>query len=84
MSRALSQSSIAPLSSSGRARPWVARPGPAPAPSRWIRLVDTLVLWQERFRSRQTLAGMDDRMLRDVGLSRADLEPEIRKPVWRP
>jgi len=27
---------------------------------------------------------MDDRMLRDVGLSRADLEPEIRKPVWRP
>jgi uncharacterized protein YjiS (DUF1127 family) len=27
---------------------------------------------------------MDDHLLRDIGLSRADLEHEIEKPFWRP
>lgn len=42
-----------------------------------------LVLWQERARERRRLATLDERLLRDVGLSRADIEQEIRKPFWQ-
>jgi uncharacterized protein YjiS (DUF1127 family) len=42
----------------------------------------TLVVWQERVRERRRLAALDDRLLRDVGLSRADTEQEIHKPFW--
>ena len=34
-------------------------------------------------RQRRQLARLDDYMLRDIGLSRADVEPEIKKPFWR-
>jgi uncharacterized protein YjiS (DUF1127 family) len=27
---------------------------------------------------------LDDRMLRDIGLARADVENEAGKPFWRP
>ena len=42
------------------------------------------VRWGERRRQRQHLARLDDRMLRDLGLSRADVQIEIDKPFWRP
>jgi uncharacterized protein YjiS (DUF1127 family) len=42
-----------------------------------------LILWQERASQRQHLSMIDGRGLRDVGLRRADLAPEIRKPFWR-
>jgi uncharacterized protein YjiS (DUF1127 family) len=42
-----------------------------------------LLLWQERATERHHLSMAEDRMLRDVGLTRADLAPEIRKPFWR-
>jgi uncharacterized protein YjiS (DUF1127 family) len=32
---------------------------------------------------RRHLARMDDRLLRDIGLSRADAKREINKPFWR-
>lgn len=32
---------------------------------------------------REHLASFDDRMLQDIGLSRADVEREYRKPFWR-
>jgi uncharacterized protein YjiS (DUF1127 family) len=38
--------------------------------------------WQVRARQRNHLARLDDRMLRDVGLSRSDVEREWRKPFW--
>ena len=43
----------------------------------------TLLLWQDRARQRAHLASLDDRMLRDIGLSRADVTGEASKPFWR-
>ncbi len=39
--------------------------------------------WRSRALERHALRSLDDRMLRDVGLSRADLERELQKPFWR-
>jgi uncharacterized protein YjiS (DUF1127 family) len=33
-------------------------------------------------RERNTLAELDDRALKDIGLSRADVEGEIQRPIW--
>ncbi|MBI3452193.1 MAG: DUF1127 domain-containing protein [Rhodospirillales bacterium] len=43
----------------------------------------TLLAWQVRTRERAHLAALDERMLHDVGLSRADVDNETSKPVWR-
>jgi uncharacterized protein YjiS (DUF1127 family) len=43
----------------------------------------SLVIWQERLRQRHTLAALDDRMLRDMGLSRSDIDAETRKGFWQ-
>jgi uncharacterized protein YjiS (DUF1127 family) len=37
----------------------------------------------ERQRTRRDLDGLDDRMLRDIGVSRYDVEIELRRPWWR-
>lgn len=47
-----------------------------------IRSVDLLFEWRSRASERHVLRSLDDRMLRDVGLSRADVERELRKPFW--
>jgi uncharacterized protein YjiS (DUF1127 family) len=39
--------------------------------------------WRERSRSRRSLRDLDERMLRDIGLTPADVERECRKPFWR-
>jgi len=44
---------------------------------------DQALLWAERARQRRQLAELDDYMLRDLGLSRADVAGEIRKPFWQ-
>ncbi len=46
-------------------------------------IVDLLLTWHERARQRRHLRSLDDHMLRDIGLSRADLEVEADKPFWR-
>ncbi len=43
---------------------------------------ETLLVWQERASQRRALAQLDARMLQDVGLSRADVDLELRKPFW--
>lgn len=43
-----------------------------------------LLLWHERARQRHLLMELDDRMLKDMGISRADAYHEARKPFWRP
>lgn len=60
----------------------VARVAPARQPMLVV-LADRLMTWIERARSRRTLGGLDDRMLRDFGADRATIYPEIQKPFWR-
>ena len=43
----------------------------------------TLVLWQRRREQRRYLLSLDDRLLRDIGLSRVEAEVEADKPFWR-
>lgn len=43
----------------------------------------TLLVWRERTRQRRELAALDDRMLTDLGLTRAAVEDEAGKPFWR-
>ena len=38
----------------------------------------------ERARQRRQLAELSDAMLRDIGLTRSDVDAETRKPFWRP
>ena len=47
-----------------------------------IRSLDLIFQWRSRAAERRVLGSLDDRMLRDVGLSRADVERELRKPFW--
>lgn len=42
-----------------------------------------LRMWRERAWLRRELPTIDPRMLRDIGLTRAELEREIEKPIWR-
>jgi uncharacterized protein YjiS (DUF1127 family) len=39
--------------------------------------------WRQRSRDRAQLAVLDERMLRDIGISRGDVLGEINKPFWR-
>jgi uncharacterized protein YjiS (DUF1127 family) len=48
-----------------------------------VSAMDTVLDWQDRARQRHNLLEMDDHLLRDIGLSRADLENEAAKPFWR-
>jgi uncharacterized protein YjiS (DUF1127 family) len=48
------------------------------------RAVDLLLIWQQRARDRRQLEALSDRMLRDIGLTRADVFAEASKPFWRP
>jgi uncharacterized protein YjiS (DUF1127 family) len=43
----------------------------------------TLRQWRRRAHDRAELASLDDRMLRDIGLTRADAEFLSNKPFWR-
>lgn len=47
------------------------------------RISDTIRLWRLRSRERQAFAQLDQRDLRDIGLSRWEVEQEMVKPFWR-
>ncbi|MBI3994271.1 MAG: DUF1127 domain-containing protein [Candidatus Lambdaproteobacteria bacterium] len=49
----------------------------------WRRAVAALLAGLERARQRRRLMALDDRMLKDVGLSRSDAAAEYGKPFWR-
>jgi uncharacterized protein YjiS (DUF1127 family) len=47
------------------------------------RLFGALREWRRRSKGRAQLATLDDRMLADIGVSRADAEFLANKPFWR-
>jgi uncharacterized protein YjiS (DUF1127 family) len=47
------------------------------------RAVTLLLIWRERARQRRHLQSLNDHMLRDIGLTRADVFAEASKPFWR-
>ncbi len=48
-----------------------------------LAILQTLLVWQERDQQRRHLAALDDRLLSDVGISRADAVREAAVPFWR-
>ena len=69
----------------GRAAPRKVRRRAVRQPMRKVlhRIVATLREWRQRSRERAQLAALDDRMLRDIGVTRCDVWREINKPFWR-
>jgi uncharacterized protein YjiS (DUF1127 family) len=49
---------------------------------RALTFFDVIAVWEERWRSRHLLQTLDDRMLGDVGFTRADAWREASKPFW--
>jgi len=43
----------------------------------------TLRLWRRRVRERDQLSRLDDRMLKDIGITRAEALQLSDKPFWR-
>lgn len=46
-------------------------------------LISPLHRWRQRARDREYLRGLSDRMLKDLGLSRALVESDFSKSFWR-
>ena len=46
-------------------------------------MVDTLLTWQRRHKDRMHLMSLDDRLLRDIGISYVEVDREASKPFWR-
>lgn len=65
----------------------LAQTGPEGFVRKLLRVVttgaDLVLAWQERATERAHLATLDDRLLRDIGLSRSDVERESSLPFWR-
>ena len=47
----------------------------------WV--FETVAIWHERAVQRRQLGELDDRMLRDIGIGRADAERESGKRFWQ-
>ena len=52
--------------------------------ARLLALLDLILIWIERHRSRRQLMKLEPRLLHDIGITRADAEREYEKPFWRP
>jgi uncharacterized protein YjiS (DUF1127 family) len=62
---------------------WSAHTGAEPA-SRWLDDVSNVLMrWLDASRSRQTLDELDDHLLRDIGLTRAEARHESSKFFWQ-
>jgi len=46
-------------------------------------VLDTLRAWNKRARERAQLGGLDDRMLRDIGITRTDALFLSSRPFWK-
>ena len=63
-------------------RAWV-RQGAALLRRDALALTALVQVWSDRSRQRCQLAGLNDRELKDIGLTRLDALREIQKPFWR-
>jgi uncharacterized protein YjiS (DUF1127 family) len=77
---------VVPMDMPPRAAAGDVRPAPARLSAIGIAaaVLRILWIWSQRSRQRAELSSLDDRLLRDIGLSRYDAEWEARKPFWRP
>ncbi len=48
------------------------------------RVLHVIGTWMDRRRQRLVLSSLDEPMLKDIGLTRIDVQREIEKPFWRP
>ncbi len=48
-----------------------------------VKVNGTLDTWSRRAKDRRLLAQMSDRLLDDIGLSRAELDREVAKYFWQ-
>jgi uncharacterized protein YjiS (DUF1127 family) len=50
----------------------------------WVQsLADRLLIWLQRARERRQLGTLGDSVLKDIGLSRADVERETSRRFWQ-
>ena len=52
-------------------------------PSNLSKSLDVLLLWLQRRRERHQLAGLSYHVLKEIGVTRADVDGETRKTFWR-
>ncbi len=55
----------------------------APLAGTFTAFANVLQLWRRRARDRQELAKLDNRSLRELGLTESAARFEINKPFWR-
>ena len=48
-----------------------------------LAVIELILTWQERANQRFHLQQMSDHMLKDVGITRADVHLDASKPFWR-
>ncbi len=48
-----------------------------------VKVLNTLSIWGARSRERQQLSELNDRMLEDIGLTRAQVAVEVGKYFWQ-
>lgn len=60
--------------------------GPSGSLTVWLQTLwpHSIVLWRERAKQRRALLRLDQRLLQDIGVSRAEAIAEARKPFWKP
>jgi uncharacterized protein YjiS (DUF1127 family) len=66
-------------------------PGRRPVQEPWLRqasqtierAVDAILTWRERVRMRRQLLSLDDRLLKDIGITRLQAQSEAEKPFWQ-
>ena len=49
-----------------------------------VKCLKIIVVWQDRAEQRHALTELNERMLKDIGVSNADAYKEARKPFWLP
>jgi uncharacterized protein YjiS (DUF1127 family) len=54
-----------------------------PSQSLWRRAAGTVSIWIDRSRQRRHLLELPDHLLRDIGVTRVEVEAETAKPFWR-